>query len=40
VRVALPDSTDEPGFMNQDGKTGLIVFEDEENGITVGYAHA
>lgn len=25
--------------MNWDGKTGLIVFEDEEDDVTVGYAH-
>ena len=39
VRVVRPDSTNEPGNMNRDGKTGLIVFEDEEEGITVAYAH-
>ena len=25
--------------MNRDGKTRLIIFEDEEDSITVGYAH-
>ncbi|MCS3658100.1 hypothetical protein GGQ11_002901 [Salinibacter ruber] len=39
VQVARPDSTNKPGSMNRDGKTGLILFEDEEDGITVGYAH-
>ena len=39
MRVARPDSTNEPGSVNRDEKTGLIVFEDEEDGITVGYAH-
>lgn len=39
VRVVRPDSTNEPGNVNRDGKTGLIVFEDEDEGITVGYAH-
>ena len=39
VRVARPDSTNKPGSMNRNGKTGLIVFEDEEDGITVAYAH-
>ncbi|WP_263788861.1 M23 family metallopeptidase [Salinibacter grassmerensis] len=39
VRVARPDSTNEPGAVNRDGKTGLIVFEDEREGITAAYAH-
>ncbi|MCS3642451.1 M23 family metallopeptidase [Salinibacter ruber] len=39
VQVARPDSTNKPGSINRDGKTGLIVFEDEEDVITVGYAH-
>jgi len=39
VQVARPDSTNKPGSMNRDGKTGLIVFEDEGDGITVAYAH-
>jgi murein DD-endopeptidase MepM/ murein hydrolase activator NlpD len=39
VRVARPDSTNRPGAVNRDGKTGLIVFEDKEEGITVAYAH-
>ncbi len=39
MRVACPGSTNEPGSMNRDGKTGLIVFEDEEEGITIAYAH-
>ena len=39
ARVVRPDSTNEPGNVNRDGKTGLVVFEDEEEGITVAYAH-
>jgi hypothetical protein len=39
VRVTRPDSINKPGSVNRDGKTGLIVFEDEEDGITVAYAH-
>lgn len=39
VQVARPDSINEPGNMNRDGKTGLIVFEDEGEGIAIVYAH-
>lgn len=38
VRVTRPDSTNKPGSMDRDGKTGLIVCQEEE-GITVAYAH-
>lgn len=39
AQVARPDSTNRPGNVNRDGKTGLVVLRDEEDGITVAYAH-
>lgn len=39
VRVARPDSVNTPGTMNRDDQPGLIVFEDENENVTVAYAH-
>jgi hypothetical protein len=39
VRVVEPDTVNTPGTMNREAQPGLIVFEDEEENITVAYAH-
>ena len=39
TRVVEPDTVNTPGTMNRQAQPGLIVFEDEEENITVGYAH-
>jgi murein DD-endopeptidase MepM/ murein hydrolase activator NlpD len=39
TRVVEPDTVNAPGTMNREAQPGLIIFEDEEEDITVAYAH-
>jgi hypothetical protein len=39
TKVVRPDTTNQPGTMNREAPPGLIVFEDQEENITVAYAH-
>ena len=39
ARVVEPDTVNTPGTMNREAQPGLIVFEDEEESLTVAYAH-
>lgn len=39
AKVVRPDTTNEPGTMNREAQPGLIVFRDEEEDVTVVYAH-
>jgi len=39
TRVVGPDTVNTPGTMNREAQPGLIVFEDEEENLTVAYAH-
>lgn len=39
ARIARPDTVNTPGTMNREAQPGLIVFEDENEDVTVAYAH-